>query len=335
MIGGAGDNALHYLLDGPQYIDCVDINAAQIALMRFKKVLLEHEKLGALNQLFRLGSWSNSLSSFLDLLDLLPQQSAQFWHSHHTSFTQPRWYNSFYYQGTSGFVAAILRVYFEQRNLYKPIMDLFAAPSLKVQQSMFDNLEPNLWSGWLEFLMGQKYLLPFLGVPQHQIQLMLEGHTSVFSYVQRVIRQVFRERSLSNNYYWYVYLNGAYTRACTPPYLKPENWADLTKNIHRLHIKQQSLENLLLNTKMTYTHFILLDHLDWISDQQQLQTVWRLILNKTRSGTKILFRSASPYRSQIPSFVQKRVIFRDDLTEPLHHQDRVGTYMSTHLAEVK
>jgi S-adenosylmethionine-diacylglycerol 3-amino-3-carboxypropyl transferase len=86
----------------------------------------------------------------------------------------------------------------------------------------------------------------------------------------------------------------------------------------------------------TYSHFILLDHQDWLAwnDTDGLREEWELILASSRPGTRILLRSASPSLDFIPADIRHHLNFHPELTRILHRQDRVGTYGSLHLAEV-
>jgi S-adenosylmethionine-diacylglycerol 3-amino-3-carboxypropyl transferase len=85
-----------------------------------------------------------------------------------------------------------------------------------------------------------------------------------------------------------------------------------------------------------YSHFVLLDHLDWLAwqDTDALLEEWRLIFQNSRPGTRILMRSAGPDLSFLPPSVRSRLRFFPELTQSLHEQDRVGTYGSLHLGEV-
>ncbi|MFP4226214.1 MAG: hypothetical protein ACLFRF_05750, partial [Desulfobacterales bacterium] len=59
-----------------------------------------------------------------------------------------------------------------------------------------------------------------------------------------------------------------------------------------------------------------------------------LILKNSQPKTKILFRSAGIDHSFLPPQAKSALQFRPELSEPLHRQDRVGTYGSLHFAEV-
>jgi S-adenosylmethionine-diacylglycerol 3-amino-3-carboxypropyl transferase len=80
-----------------------------------------------------------------------------------------------------------------------------------------------------------------------------------------------------------------------------------------------------------------LDHQDWLAwhDTDLLLEEWEEIFQNSRKGAKILLRSAGPDLRFLPEIVTARLRFFPELTQPLHQQDRVGTYGSLHLAEVK
>jgi S-adenosylmethionine-diacylglycerol 3-amino-3-carboxypropyl transferase len=86
----------------------------------------------------------------------------------------------------------------------------------------------------------------------------------------------------------------------------------------------------------TYSHFVLLDHQDWLAwhDTHALLEEWNQIFQNSRPGTKILLRSAGPDLSFLPETIMAKLLFSPELTQPLHRCDRVGTYGSLHLAEV-
>ena len=60
-----------------------------------------------------------------------------------------------------------------------------------------------------------------------------------------------------------------------------------------------------------------------------------MILRNSGTGTRILIRSARPEIDFIPAATREWLRFFPDLTVRLHLQDRVGTYGSTLLAEVR
>ena len=85
-----------------------------------------------------------------------------------------------------------------------------------------------------------------------------------------------------------------------------------------------------------YSHYVLLDHQDWLAwhDPEALKEEWDLILANSRAGTKVLMRTAGLDLSFVPDEVRERVTFYPEVTEALHRVDRVGTYGSFHFGVV-
>ena len=139
-----------------------------------------------------------------------------------------------------------------------------------------------------------------------------------------------------DNYFWRVYLTGRYTADCCPGYLQPANFSALRERLDRVSLHTNTVSGFLNANPGAYSHFVLLDHQDWLAwhDLPALMTEWRRIFSNSRPGTRILLRSAGPDLGFLPSSVTDRLRFFPELTRPLHRVDRVGTYGSLHLAEV-
>jgi S-adenosylmethionine-diacylglycerol 3-amino-3-carboxypropyl transferase len=141
---------------------------------------------------------------------------------------------------------------------------------------------------------------------------------------------------MRDNYFWRVYAIGNYTLDCCPNYLRAENLSSLQKRTGRLSTHSTTVANFLKKNPGVYTHYVLLDHQDWLAhhDVDGLREEWDLVLENSRPGTRILMRSASLEIDFIPAAVRQRLRFFPELTDCLHSQDRAGTYGSTILAEV-
>ena len=138
------------------------------------------------------------------------------------------------------------------------------------------------------------------------------------------------------NYFWRVYVTGSYTLSCCPHYLRKDNLPILAARQDRVKTHTSTVTNFLKENPGKYTHFVLLDHQDWLAwhDSAALLEEWQLILANSRPGAKILLRSAGLDLTFIPEEVRARLRFFPELTDPLHTTDRVGTYGSLHFAEV-
>jgi len=110
----------------------------------------------------------------------------------------------------------------------------------------------------------------------------------------------------------------------------------LRSTVGRIGIHSTTIANFLRENPGNYTHYVLLDHQDWLAahNTQALDEEWRLILENSMPGTCILMRSASPVIDFIPDFAMRRLQPNAALADCLHAQDRVGTYGCTFLAHV-
>lgn len=340
MITSAGCNALDYLLDDPAEIHAVDVNPRQNALLQLKIALLEH---GDYEELFRLFG-EGARSGFRSLLDLLMPRlqpyATKFWVSKHYYFESTPNTSSFYYRGAAGRVAWILLrgLLRKDPNLKYLAGRLIEAQNLDEQHALYDRLQAALWSAHTSWFMNQPLTMAMLGVPRPQIRIIEENFAGgVIGYLQAKLEHVLTKLPLRDNYFWRVYATGSYTKECCPNYLRAENFTWLRQRTQRLKTHTTSVANYLRQNPGTYSHYVLLDHQDWLAshDVEGLREEWDLILKNSGPGTRILMRSASPEIDFIPDIARERLRFFHTLTDSLHAQDRVGTYGSTLLAEVQ
>lgn len=337
MITSAGCNALDYLLDNPKAINCVDVNPRQNALLDLKAVLIQQGSFEGLYALFGNGSHPEFKDIYESVSKRLPAYAQQFWDNKISYFSNDNKKQSFYYHGTSGMVAwAITRFLFRPKtNIQTHVQELLHSQSLDEQRDIYARIEPILWGPLMTWLMKQPILLSLLGVPRPQIRLMKENE-GVFNYISSKLRHVLTEVLITDNYFWRVYLTGAYTQTCCPNYLREENFAQLQAHIDKVHINNMTISQFLQENPKPYTHFVLLDHQDWLAwhNPKALAEEWELIFRNSAPGAKILMRSASANVSFLPKNVLSSLQFFPEKTESLHLTDRVGTYGSLHFAQV-
>jgi S-adenosylmethionine-diacylglycerol 3-amino-3-carboxypropyl transferase len=180
--------------------------------------------------------------------------------------------------------------------------------------------------------------MTLLGVPAPQIKL-IEDHYpgGVSAYVKDKLRHVMSDLPAGENYFWRVYITGSYTLSCCPNYLREENLAKLADRTDRIRTHTCTVSQFLQKHPGIYSHYVLLDHQDWLAwhAPEELAEEWELILANSRPGTRILMRSAGLDLSFMPSEIRARLRFFPERTGRLHLTDRVGTYGSLQFAEVR
>lgn len=354
MLTSAGCNALDYLLDSPAEIHTIDVNPYQNALLDLKIAALRQSNHEILFSLFGNGKHHDAASIIDALTYEMPAASQRFWRKKSYYFSSPKNRGSFYFCGSSGKVAWFFQNYYLRirRSLRDSIAELLDSQTLDEQRANYASVESALWDRVTSWLTKQPLLMAMLGVPQSQMTLMQrtdngllddgaplrkEKQQSIQAYVTDCMRRVFTEIPITDNYFWRVYLTGQYTKACCPNYLKAENFLKLRRNSARILPHTMTVADFLSQNPGQYSHFVLLDHQDWMATHapDALQEEWRLILANSRPGAKILMRSASPRLDFLPPNAKEAIRFLPEVSDPLHRTDRVGTYASLHFGEVR
>jgi S-adenosylmethionine-diacylglycerol 3-amino-3-carboxypropyl transferase len=348
VITSAGCNALDYLLAGAGEVNAVDLNPRQNALLEFKAAAIRGLDYDAFFELFGNGQSPNARQMYQDAIR--PPRSVRWWDKHVSFFEGKGWRKSFYYRGTSGFLAKLMM--FRARTLQKlrqPIDDLLAAPSVERQRDIYETqIRDRLWTRGLQWFLSRRTTLSLLGVPwpqRNEITTQYPG--GIARFIRDCLEAVVCQLPFDTNYFWRVYFQGFYTRECCPEYLKQENF-DRLKNglLDRLKICTCSVTDFLRETEPGISKLTLLDHMDWMSwyYPEALMDEWNAILAKARPGARVIFRSAGLKVSYLDHL---RVQFRGKETDlggllhyhpklaaDLHARDRVHTYGSFYVADL-
>ena len=338
VLTSAGCNTLDYLLDSPAEVHAVDMNPRQNALLHLKLALIKQQRFEDLFAMFGHGSHIAFQQVYRDLRPELPDYAQAFWDQKIGYFNHTSKRRSFYYYGTAGMVAWVLSRYLlMRRGLSQQLFDLLDAQDLVQQRQIYATLEPQLWGRFVAWLVRQPMTLAMVGVPRPQIRMINNRHPGGISgFVADKLKHVLTEVLIRDNYFWRAYLTGSYTPNCCPNYLRAKHFDRLYINRDRVHIHTATISNFLQQNPGQYSHFVLLDHQDWLAAHkpEALAEEWRLIFQNSRPGSRILLRSASLDASFLPNWVQRSLRFLPEHSEPWHRQDRVGTYGSLHYAQV-
>ena len=200
----------------------------------------------------------------------------------------------------------------------------------------------------MKFAMNRDTTMSMLGVPKAQRRQIEEHYPGgLVKYIQDCVEGVFVKLPIRDNYFWRVYMTGQYTRDCCPEYLKEENFNTLKNGkLERLTTHTDSVQNFLEKFDGTISRFILLDHMDWLSDHffPYLEAEWQAIIDKARPDARILWRSGGLRTDFINEVhvqsngkmnrVNDMLTYNSELAGQLHQKDRVHTYASFYIAEL-
>ncbi|MFV1968770.1 MAG: DUF3419 family protein, partial [Pirellulaceae bacterium] len=211
-----------------------------------------------------------------------------------------------------------------------------------------EEIRDRYWTRLMRFTMKRDTTLSMVGVPKaqrRQVETQYEG--GLIQFVQDCIDAVFGELPLSDNYFWRVYLTGRYTPDCCPEYLKKDNFLRLKNGLaDRISVHTNSVQGFLEQHEGTISRFVLLDHMDWLSDKffPLLELEWQAIVNRAAPGSRAIWRSGG-LRTDFLDRVQvecdgrlrplpELLTYHNDLAAELHRRDRVHTYGSFYIADI-
>lgn len=348
MLTSAGCNALDYVLKSPKHIYAVDVNPRQNALLDLKIAGIRALDFETFFAIFGRGRLSNFRDVYRGYLrPQLAPRSQDIWDRNLDYFTNR---NGFYYRGASGAVARMINYYIDLTKTRSGFEALLRAESLEEQHELYHSLvKPSLWNKAIRWAVSTDASLSFVGVPRPQRQQVEYGYAGgIAKYIEDCVEAVFTKILLKSNYFWSLYLQGEYTRERCPEYLKEENFRLLKQGlVDRISTHTDSLAHFLDQSKQNFSRFVLLDHMDWLSTYKKnvLHAEWQGLLDRAEPNARVIWRSGgmkTDFVDVIPVEVGGRrrkvgdlLTYHRTLAAELHARDRVHTYSSFYIADVK
>ncbi|MEM9940301.1 MAG: BtaA family protein [Planctomycetota bacterium] len=349
VITSAGCNALDYSLCSPNHVYAVDMNPRQNALLDLKMSAIRNLEFDDFFRMFGDGRLPGAKEIYADKLrGSLPEWSQEFWDKKIKWFDNPR--KTFYFRGTSGAIARMIKTYTDSVIRVRPHLDaLMNSDSIEEQKEIYEtHLKKKFWSGIMRFAMNRDTTMSMLGVPKaqrKQIETQYEG--GLVKFIQDCMESVFAELPMKDNYFWRVYMNGSYSRECCPEYLKEDNFQKLKSGIvDKISTHTQSVQSFLEQFDGQISRYILLDHMDWLSDQffKLLESEWQAVIDRAAPNARLIWRSGGLRTDFIDEVkitrdgqlqpVSPMLNYNPELSSELHEKDRVHTYGSFYIAEL-
>jgi S-adenosylmethionine-diacylglycerol 3-amino-3-carboxypropyl transferase len=244
----------------------------------------------------------------------------------------------------------MINVYINRVARVRPqVQKLLDAKSIEEQRAIYnDGLRERFWSRTIRFAMNRDTTLSMVGVPKaqrRQVETQYDG--GIVQFVQDCVEAVLVDLPLADNYFWRVYMTGSYTRDCCPEYLKQENFERLKAGLaERLQVHTDSVQGFLEKHDGRISRFVLLDHMDWLSDKffPLLESEWQAIVDRATPDARVIWRSGGLRTEFLNDVVVKArgrqtplpelLTYHEQLAQELHQQDRVHTYGSFYIADL-
>lgn len=348
VITSAGCNALDYALTGPAHVYAVDMNPRQNALLELKIAGIRQLEYDDFFGLFGQGYHPRAADVYHSALrSQLGPWSQNYWDRFIKFFDKPK--RTFYYRGTSGTFARGVRYYIDRVAKLRPeINDLLACQTVAEQQEIYERIRERFWSRAMRFTLNRDSTLSMLGVPKAQRQQIDKQYPGgILSFIQDSMEAVFAKLPIHENYFWRVYITGSYTPECCPEYLKEANFEQLkSSNVSNVSVHTDSVQGFLEKGEEKISRFVLLDHMDWLSEHlfPLLELEWQAILNRAAPNSRVLWRSGGlrtdfidrvqVSRDGKPIKLNELLTYHSDQAAALHELDRVHTYGSFYISDI-
>ncbi|KAJ5105617.1 hypothetical protein NUU61_002964 [Penicillium alfredii] len=317
-ITSAGDNILDYLQKGPRRVHAVDLNPNQNHLLELK--VASYIALGHRDMWKIFGDGKHAQFRELLISKLSPHlssQAFQYWLEHTHVFTSSSGHG-LYETGGSRHAIRMVRWLFNIFGLQTEVRKLCEAQTLAEQRAIWPRIRRVLLSRPLNWAIvsTEWFAWKAAGVPRNQRNMILDdffrrnGLTSdmkqakdvsgqsIWEYVVNTLDPVVNDTLISNdNYFYFLCMQGQFSRRCHPTYLSPKAHVKLSTPgaFDGLRIHTDEINEVIKRiTPGTLTIAVVMDSMDWFDPSEDAASAQARKLNHAlKNGGRILLRSAS------------------------------------------
>ncbi|KKK25827.1 hypothetical protein P175DRAFT_0502893 [Aspergillus ochraceoroseus IBT 24754] len=354
-ITSAGDNILDYLQKSPRRVHAVDLNPNQNHLLELK--VASFMALGQRDvwKIFGEGKHSDFRQLLISRLSPhLSSQAFQYWLEHTDIFTSKSG-RGLYETGGSRHAIKMVRYLFKVFGLEGEVKKLCEAQTLVEQRKIWPKIRSVLMSKPLHWaVVGTEWFAwKAAGVPRNQRNMIIDDFykrsglnkdmkqskdisgQSIWQYVVDTLDPVVQETMISNdNYFYYLCLQGKFSKKCQPTYLSSQAHVKLSSPgaFDGLRIHTDEINEVIGRiTPRSLTIAVVMDSMDWFDPEGTDAAAQARKFNQAlKMDGRVLLRSASIEPWYIRHFEENGFTARRvGARFPGSCIDRVNMYAST------
>ncbi|KAJ5273188.1 hypothetical protein N7478_008313 [Penicillium angulare] len=317
-ITSAGDNILDYLQKNPRRVHAVDLNPNQNHLLELKVasyLALGHRDMW---KLFAEGKHAQFRELLISKMSPhLSSQAFQYWLEHSHVFTSTSG-QGLYETGGSRHAIRMVRYLSKFFGLEGAVKKMCEAQTLDEQRAIWPRVRRLLLSKPLNWAIvsTEWFAWKAAGVPRNQRNMIVDDYfrrnglnsdmkqskdvsgQSIWEFVVNTLDPVAKDTLLSNdNYFYYLCLQGKFSRRCHPTYLSPQAHVKMSTPgaFDGLRIHTDEINEVINRiTPGTLTIAVVMDSMDWFDPAEDAAAAQARRLNHAlKKGGRILLRSAS------------------------------------------
>ncbi len=302
-IGSAGDNSFSLLSKAPKKVVAVDVNPAQLHLIKLKKAAfqtLDHEEFISL---LGFKPCDNRLQLFEKISNQLDSEALSFWRLHSIKIEEGIIHSGKFEKYFKNFRKYILPIIHNKHR----VIELLNQKDDVNQQNFFNNI----WNSWRwRTLFKLFFSRKTMGAIGRDPKFLDQVEGSVSDYILNTAKIHLSNSSCQTNGFLHYILNGSFG-VHLPHYARKENFEKIKNNIGKFEIFQGYADDAVKEFGQ-FSKFNLSNIFEYMSSEQFGQQVnyfeneskpnsrfvyWNLMVNRNFSLVSDLFKTASPFQN--------------------------------------
>lgn len=280
-ITGSGARTLDLLIDSPQKIISIDMNASQNHLLALKMAAYRSFDYADFCRFIGLTASSKRLDLYQKLSPFLDENTQKYWNNQLDLIEK-----GVLYCGTwERFLNVMRKLSFTRKRLIERLMN---AENLAQQQAIWQNDWDNVvWRGYLKLLSNRFFWVNIIREPGAKI---IDKNFDVYQYMKTRMDFMASHLLLRKAHYANLLFNGSYTKDCVlPHHLRPENFDIIKQNLAKVEIVTDSLSDYLQKQKNTISAFSLSDFSSY-APLPIYQEIWKNVIQAATENAKFCER---------------------------------------------
>lgn len=302
-ITGSGARTLDLLIDLPQKIISIDMNASQNYLLSLKMAAYKDFNYEIFCEFIGLRNCETRLNLYQKLRPTLDENAQKYWDNQLGIIK-----NGILYCGTwERFLNIMRKLSFTRKRLIDRLMN---AESLEQQQAIWQNEWDNVvWRGYLKLLSNRFLWVNIIREPGAKI---IDKNFDVYHYMKSRMDFMASHFLFRKSHYANLLFNGSYTKDCVlPHHLRSENFEIIKQNLDKIEIITDSLSGYLEQQKNQISAFSLSDFSSY-APFPIYQEIWKNVVQAATENAKFCERQFLVKRSPERDFA---AIHRNKLLE--------------------
>lgn len=324
-IAAAGENVFAIASKSPKEVIAIDLNKTQLYLVELKIALYKNFDYKMFLEFLGVKRAYNRKEMFEIIKKDLSEEALEYWEENIELIEEGVVHIGKFENFFRIFRTKILKLIHSKKRIEK----LLESKS-KEERSLYFDKKWNNWRWRILFkLFFSSYVVGKLGRDPRFFDY---AEKSLSSEMFERVKYAFTELDVSKNSYVEYILTGEYKRAL-PYALREENFESIKKNISKIKLVNETIEEYMSKHKEKVTKYNLSDIFEYMS-QENMDSLVEFIIKNSESSSKMAYWNLIVYRQSSEKYSDK-IELKKDLSKELHLKDKAFFYTNFIVEEIK